>query len=147
MSTENTENTGNTSGTPREHPENTENEIKLIVAGGRDFDDVARLRACMDRASEACERLPGSPTLSIVSGMARGADKLAWTYCREIGAHCYEFPADWSQHGRSAGHVRNREMGDFSDQLLAFWDGKSRGTLGMIQYMKGLGKPVHVERY
>ena len=43
--------------------------------------------------------------------------------------------------------LRNKEMGMFSDALLAFWDGQSRGTQQMIQYMGTLNKPVHIVRY
>jgi hypothetical protein len=43
--------------------------------------------------------------------------------------------------------MRNAEMAQFADGLLAFWDGESRGTDNMIQQMKRLGKPVKVVRY
>jgi hypothetical protein len=78
--------------------------------------------------------------------MARGADALGYQFAKTNNIMVYEFPADWSQ-GKSAGFKRNAQMGDFSDGLLAFWDGQSRGTKGMIEYMQRLGKPVHVVRY
>lgn len=68
----------------------------------------------------------------IVSGMAKGADNLGVAWARFIGLPCAEFPADWEEHGRAAGPIRNAEMAEYADALVAFWDGKSRGTKNMI---------------
>jgi hypothetical protein len=54
------------------------------------------------------------------------------------------FPADWDQHGKAAGPIRNREMAEYADELIALWDGKSRGTKNMIDEMLKVGKPVHI---
>lgn len=119
-------------------------EFKLIVAGGRDFNDKDRLvKEIFSLANgELAER-----AVSIVSGMARGADRMAHTFADVNKVQCYEFPADWDTHGRAAGHIRNREMAEFADGLLAFWDGKSRGTQNMIETMRSMGKPVRVINY
>lgn len=84
--------------------------------------------------------------LSNIAGLARGADALGAKFAR---AHCqlYEFPADWDRYGKRAGFMRNEQMGHFADGLIAFWDGKSRGTKHMIDFMKSLGKPVHIVMY
>lgn len=119
-------------------------EFKLIVAGGRDFNDydlLSRVLIAMADVELA------DKAVSIVSGMARGADRLAVQFAREHGVKLYEFPADWDSYGKYAGYYRNKKMGNFSDGLLAFWDGKSRGTKHMIEYMQGLGKPVQVVEY
>jgi hypothetical protein len=79
--------------------------------------------------------------------MARGADMLGFQFAREHGVKCYQFPADWNQYGKRAGFIRNKQMGDFADGLLAFWDGESRGTKQMVEYMQSLKKPVHIIRY
>ena len=57
------------------------------------------------------------------------------------------FEADWGTHGKKAGILRNIEMGDYADALIAFHDSESKGTKHMIEYMKSLGKPVRVVRY
>lgn len=120
------------------------NEFKLIVAGSRDFDDYVK-------ASEDIHKLANGPLkdfgVSIVSGMARGADALAVRFAREHNVKCYKFPADWDKYGKAAGFKRNKAMGDFADGLLAFWDGESRGTKHMIEYMRSLKKSVRVIRY
>lgn len=122
-------------------------EFKLIVAGGRDFNDYQHLSRVLFAMAD---NEFADHAVSIVSGMARGADALAVQFARTNSIKLYEFPADWNPNGqfdRGAGHKRNREMGDFADGLLAFWDGKSPGTKGMIEYMQRLKKPVHVVRY
>ena len=119
-------------------------EFKLIVAGGRDYNDNRQLAYELHRLAhgELAER-----AVSIVSGMARGADRLAWLYAQANNVQVYEFPADWDTHGKAAGHIRNREMAEFADGLLAFWDGESRGTKNMIETMQRMGKSVRVIRY
>ena len=119
-------------------------EFKLIVAGGRDFSDYERLSQEIDKL--ALVELKDK-RVSIVSGMARGADSLALQFARVHNVKVYQFYADWDKYGKSAGHRRNRQMGDFADDLLAFWDGQSKGTKGMIDYMKSLAKPVRVIKY
>ena len=115
-------------------------ETKLIVAGGRDFNDYEYLKTKVLELADQYE------CLSLVSGAARGADALAIKFSKEFNCVCYEFPADWSL-GRSAGYLRNVEMADFSDVLLAFWDGQSRGTEHMIKTMQNRNKRTIIYGY
>lgn len=119
-------------------------EFKLIVAGGRDFNDVVLVGQAI---TELAETIYQDRAVSIVSGMARGADLLGYAFAVDNNVKRYEFPADWNQYGKRAGFIRNKQMGDFADGLLAFWDGQSRGTAQMIEYMQSLKKPVHIIRY
>lgn len=121
-------------------------EFRLIVAGGRDFRDRERLAATV---VDVAESLPEGTQTSLVSGMARGADLLAYQFAVEANVKVYEFPADWNRYGKSAGYRRNAEMADFADGLLAFWDGQSRGTGHMINLMKTRypSKPIWIENY
>lgn len=119
-------------------------EFKLIVAGGRDFTDTE----CMETAIRGLANdVYTHKAISIVSGMAKGADSLGYFFAVRNHVAVYKFPANWNKHGRSAGMIRNKEMGDFADGLLAFWDGKSRGTKQMIEYMTALRKPVDIILY
>jgi hypothetical protein len=120
------------------------NEFKLIVAGGRDFNDEMLLERVLIALADVDYADKG---ISIVSGMARGADALGYQFAKANNVKAYPFPAEWEKHGTRAGFVRNAAMGDFADGLLAFWDGKSRGTDHMIKYMQSLSKPVHIIRY
>ena len=123
--------------------------MKLIVAGGRDFSDYQRLTKTLDHLlSETTE------PVQIVSGVARGADLLAVRYAKEKSFSLKEFPANWKLHGNSAGYKRNQQMADYllsvtgeKIGVVAFWDGKSRGTKHMIDIAKRLGIPVKVQSY
>ena len=68
----------------------------------------------------------------VVSGGARGVDKLGeiWAVKNDIPIRL--FPANWKEHGRSAGYIRNKEMANYADALIALWDGKSAGTRHMV---------------
>lgn len=120
------------------------NEFKLIIAGGRDFNDAELLSRTLYAMADV---ELADKSVSIVSGMARGADALAYRFAHSLGIKCYEFPANWKVYPRSAGYMRNTDMGKFADGLLAFWDGQSNGTRHMIDYMVSINKPVTVINY
>lgn len=120
------------------------NEFKLIVAGGRDFNDAELLERVLIAMADV---ELADKSVSIVSGMAKGADALAYKFAHQSGIQCYEFHANWNKYGKRAGFVRNEEMGRFSDGLLAFHDGISKGTAGMINFMRSINKPVTVINY
>ena len=40
--------------------------------------------------------------------------------------------------------VRNKQIVDYADHVVAFWDGNSKGTLSVINYAKKAGKPCDV---
>lgn len=119
-------------------------EFKLVIAGGRDFLDYNRLAEVVQNGLTGPLK---AYRVSVVSGMARGADALGHRYGHAIGLHVYEFPADWDTYGKRAGFLRNAQMAAFADGLLAFWDGQSRGTAHMIEQMRSLGKPVKIVYY
>lgn len=85
----------------------------------------------------------------IVSGGARGADALAKRYAVDRG-YCYmEFPADWDTYGRRAGYIRNRAMHEYISThenrgVIAFWDGKSRGTRQSFSLAGSYSNPLRV---
>lgn len=115
--------------------------MKVIIAGGRDFDDYEVLSSYCDQVLSSVGKV------EIVSGGARGADRLAEIYARERGHKLTVMNADWYQYGKAAGHIRNREMAEYADALIAFWDGNSPGTSNMISTAKEIGLKVRVKRY
>jgi predicted Rossmann fold nucleotide-binding protein DprA/Smf involved in DNA uptake len=80
----------------------------------------------------------------IVSGGAKGVDRVGESIAALGDIDLKIFPADWDLHGKGAGHIRNRQMAEYADALVAVWDGESRGTKNMIDTMKRMGKPVFV---
>lgn len=116
--------------------------MKIIIAGSRDFNDYNKLKI-------QCNYLLGNvkSEIEIVSGTASGADKLGEKYAEEMGYKLTMFPANWDKYGKAAGPLRNKEMAEYSDALIAFWDGKSRGTASMINQAKKLKLKVKVCTY
>lgn len=117
--------------------------MRLIIAGGRDFKDYIFLE------SEVLKFTKGVPAeqLTIVSGKARGADSVGEELAKGYKLKLVEFPADWEKHGRGAGFVRNKQMAEYATHLLAFWDGKSKGTENMILTAHKMGLIVKVVSY
>ena len=116
--------------------------FRVIIAGSRDFEDYELLRNKMDFLLSNIKE-----TVLIISGMARGADRLGLRYAREREYEVMEFYANWDYHGKQAGYIRNVEMAEHADALVAFWDGKSRGTGHMINIAREKGLRVRVIRY
>ena len=101
--------------------------IKVIIAGGREFDDYKGLCKVADY------KLSNQDDIEIVSGTASGADTLGEKYAKERGYALKRMPANWTMYGKAAGYKRNEEMAIYADALIAFWDGKSKGTKHMIE--------------
>jgi len=115
--------------------------MKIIIAGGRNFRDYDKLR-------ESCDNiLVNQKEVEIVSGTAAGADTLGERYAQEKGYEVKKFPAQWDLYGKSAGYKRNQQMAEYADGLIAFWDGKSKGTKHMIDIANKMGLKVRVVRY
>lgn len=122
---------------------NTKKELfKVIVAGTRTFKDYDYLKETLDKILS--KRLPN---VEIVSGTAVGADKLGEQYAKEHNLNIKQFPADWNSYGKSAGPRRNKQMAEYADACVVFWDGKSKGTKSMIQFATELGLPIRVVHY
>lgn len=116
--------------------------FRVIVAGGRDFNNYSGLAASLDYLLKNI-----NDEIQIVCGMARGADRLGERYAKENGYKVIYLPADWDSDGKSAGFKRNIKMAEIADALVAFWDGKSTGTKHMIETAKSKGLDVRVKRY
>lgn len=113
--------------------------MRIIIAGSRSFDNYEKLESTMD------DLVKDLSEVTILSGCARGADQLGIEWAIKRGYNVERYPADWQKHGKSAGILRNVEMADNANALVAFWDGESRGTLHMIGIAKRKGLHVHVE--
>lgn len=110
--------------------------MKVIIAGSRDFTN----RHVVAQALNDSGFIP----TQIVSGGARGVDTVGENIALLMGYSVKQFPADWETYGKAAGPIRNAQMAEYADALIAIWDGESRGTKNMIDTMQKLGKPVHI---
>lgn len=117
--------------------------MKVIIAGSRDFDDVELMR----KEVHSFVIDLGVDKIEVVSGGARGADRLGEFYANHYKQDCTVFPADWKTLGKRAGYVRNHEMAKYADACIVFWDGKSKGTANMIELAKRENLILKVVKY
>jgi len=115
--------------------------MKIIIAGGRDFDNYDLLCQKVDKI------LSRQSEIEIVSGTAKGADKLGERYAAEHGYPIIHYIPDWNFFGKSAGYIRNVEMADNADALILFWNGKSKGSGHMLKIAKGKGLKIRIIKY
>jgi YspA, cpYpsA-related SLOG family len=107
----------------------------IIVCGGRDYNDMRAVYAALDKMAAKSE------IAMIIQGGADGADKMAFAWAFQRCIPCLSVPADWGQHGKAAGPIRNRKMLEYVvDGVVAFPGGD--GTADMIRQAKEAGVPV-----
>lgn len=112
--------------------------MKILVCGGREYDDWPRLKEKLDELNEEHR------FTEVIHGAAEGADRLAGVWARWYNIKETAFPADWKQYGKRAGYVRNQQMLDEGkpELVIAFKGGK--GTAMMIELAKSAEVPVVV---
>jgi len=115
--------------------------IRVMIAGSRTFNDYKLLATTCDHM------LQNHSDVEIVSGGAHGADKLGELYAEERGYEFRQFLPNWGRDGNAAGYMRNKLMVLYSDALIAFHDGESKGTGHTIDLAKGRGLKVKVCNY
>ena len=111
-------------------------KMKYAIIGSRNFNDYNRLKSTLDH------ELPRIDL--IISGGASGADTLAEKWADENNIPSRIFHAEWEKYGKSAGFIRNRLIIDLADKVIAFWDGKSKGTANSISLAKKKNKKVSI---
>jgi hypothetical protein len=102
--------------------------LKIVVAGGRDFNDKDIIFSCLDKIVKKDD--------IIISGHASGVDSWGECYADVHGLQLEIYPAQWGVYGKSAGPIRNEQMAKIADKVILFWNGKSRGTYNMLQMAK-----------
>jgi hypothetical protein len=96
--------------------------MNIGIVGSRTFTDYTYFCKCL------LELIFIERINKIISGGARGADSLGERFAKEYGINFDIFVAEWDLFGKSAGFKRNKSIVDESDLIIAFWDGKSKGT-------------------
>ena len=115
--------------------------MKLAIVGSRTFNDYTKLRSFIK------ENFNVDEITHIVSGGARGADRLGEAFAAEFGKQLVVFKADWDKYGKRAGFVRNVDIINECDQCVAFWDGESHGTKHDIELCEQQGKVCKICRF
>ena len=106
--------------------------MKIAVIGSR---GLARIDC--DQIGARCGDI-------IISGGARGVDSIAASWARRHGFAVIEHKPDYRRYGKAAPHVRNSKIVEDADRVVAFWDGKSRGTKSTIDKALKHGKRVDI---
>ena len=111
--------------------------MRVIIAGGRDIEEYQYV---LDAVTNSDFEIS-----TIISGGARGVDTLGERYAKESKIPLEIYEADWKKYGRAAGPIRNEQMAEVADALIAIWDGKSTGTMNMIDQAPTKGLHVYIE--
>ena len=122
----------------KDAPADDNKNFRVVVAGSREFNDYNLLSSELDKF------LAGKKNVTIVSGTARGADRMGEQYAAEHGYKIDQFPAEWSKYHQGAGPIRNLEMVKTADAVVAFWDNQSTGTKNIIDCAKQENIPYKV---
>ena len=115
---------------------------RIVIGGCRDYNDYEAFKCfvdkCIEKMGEGCD-------ITVISGHCSGVDMMGERYAREKNFGLEIFPADWKRYGRAAGPVRNKQMVEACDSVIAFWDYNSKGTKSLITYATKLGKDINVK--
>jgi len=106
--------------------------MKILIAGGRNFTDKQFLEEYMSKYL-------GEVTL-VISGTAKGADRLGEKWAEDNNIPVERYPAQWSRYGGAAGPIRNKEMLDKGkpDLVIVFEGGKGSAHMAMISKKSGV---------
>lgn len=127
-------------------------KVRILPGPQKDDDERCAVKVCIcgsrsigsfEIISQAVSASGFAPTL-IIQGGCRGVDLFAkeWAIMKNIP--CAEIIAYWQSFGKAAGPIRNKAMLGLADAVIAIWDGKSKGTGGMIEMTRKAGKPLFV---
>lgn len=110
--------------------------MRLLVCGGRGYNDLAYGRSVLDRFHAKY------PVDVLIEGGANGADMMARGWASVNGVHGATVHAMWELHGPKAGPLRNAAMLKLSpDAVIAFPGG--RGTENMCRQAEDAGVKVY----
>jgi len=110
--------------------------MKVIVAGSRNCESLHEVKVAITKSKFHISEL--------VCGCARGVDTIAEQWAIRNGIPVKRFPAEWDKYGKAAGPIRNGQMAEYADALVAVLYSGSRGTLNMIGQAKKKGLEVYV---
>lgn len=119
--------------------------MNIVIAGSRDFTDY---KVLSDTLYPLFDKYHLFEDCTIISGTARGADKLGERFAQDNELNLIRMPADWNRqsdgsYDKSAGYKRNADMANVADTVICFTNG-SRGTGHMINIAKSKGLPTLV---
>jgi len=108
--------------------------MKVAVIGSRTFNDYEEIKRTLSAINITL----------LVSGGAKGADTLGEQYAKENNIPTKIFFPDWNKHGKAAGFIRNTDIINEAELVVAFWDNSSKGTKDSLQKAEKAGKKILV---
>lgn len=105
---------------------------RLAIVGYRYFTDYETFTQIVN------EYMIDYEVTTIISGGAEGVDTMAKKYADEYEYNYIEFPAEWTKYGTKAGPIRNTQIVQNCDRVLALTSVNSRGTFDTIKKAKKL---------
>ena len=115
--------------------------MRIIIAGSRNYTNLDEFMLAMGEIMVQHHDL-FTGNIEVVSGGARGVDSMGEYWANLLSYKIIQFIPSWERFGRAAGHIRNAEMAEYADVLIAFWDGVSKGTESMINLARKKGLKV-----
>lgn len=109
--------------------------MKVAIVGSRQFNNLSKVQQYVNA-------LPKDTI--VISGGAPGVDTIAERTAKRLGMQVVIFPANWNKYGNSAGVIRNGLIVEACDQMVLFWDKKSKGTENTLDKIRKSGKPFEV---
>ena len=116
--------------------------MKIIICGSRTFQDYGLLASTMDRLTINLKY-----RIVVISGHALGVDRLGEKWAWESGLDRIVFHPDYTTYGDKAPLVRNTEMVNEANALVAFWDGRSKGTQDVLAKARKKGLKIRIIRF
>ena len=111
--------------------------MRVIIAGSRNITDYNLVKSVIKES--------GFEITEVVSGTARGVDRLGEHWAIENNISIKKFPAEWDKYGKSAGYKRNIEMAQYAENLIAICLDDSKGTMHMVNTMRKFCKSIFLK--
>lgn len=118
-------------------------DVRVIVAGSRLYNNYNEFFPLMDEFYEMLLlKYPGKKIVFVTGKASRGPDDMIIRWCKHYNRPWVEFAANWDEHGKRAGFIRNDEMGEVGTDCIVFWDGLTKGSAHM--YRTAMAKGLYV---
>jgi hypothetical protein len=112
--------------------------VHLAVVGSRAFTNQEVVFYFL----EAYHQVFGDNLTIVSGGCPSGPDHFAELFAKQNNVPIILYPADWDIHGKAAGFIRNSDIVNRCDEVIAFWDRKSNGTRDTIRKAEKQNKEV-----
>lgn len=115
--------------------------MNVVIGGYRNFENYKIFKSFVDSCLNELE----SKEMTILSGRCKGVDLMCEQYAKEKGLLLELYPAEWKKYGKATGPIRNKQMVEKTDVVIAFVCERAKGTKNLILQAEKLGKSVFVK--